>query len=165
MEETKKYAEALEDMLTALDLKFDKIEQDDSTVFELVMTTENAPALKTLIIISDDSTFKIYSVLARDVKASKTDLLLRMLNELNRRYKYINLFLDRENDIVADYTGILLVDEEKAAKIVFAVFYIMLDIMDECIPPIMKLLWSDDPDEQPATVKIDLFDMEGEDEE
>lgn len=172
MEENKKentkYVDALKEMYADLDMNYKLTENDKYTAFTFFTRTDNISTLRINEIISEDGSYRIYSILAHSIKDSKRDAVIKKLNDLNGKYKYLNLYLDSDNDIIADYSGILLGESKHVAGLIFTIFYILVDIMDECIPPIMKVLWVDDNDEQSVKVKTDLFDfddLEGDEEE
>ena len=159
MKDNNNYAEAFEGLLKELDMSYELIEREEYTIFEMVMSADNASALRFHITFYEEGVFKIFCMLARNIDSSKYDAVLRTINELNSNYKFIKLSM-HENDINANYNGLLFDDDKKTAGMIFSLFHILIHIIDDCIPPIMQTIWSSGSDEQSVKIKTDLFDLD-----
>ena len=62
------------------------------------------------------------------------------LNELNREYRFLRFFSDREDFVTVQYDCI--VDENETADPVMEMIFRILQIIEEGYPRIMKAIWS-----------------------
>jgi len=74
------------------------------------------------------------------VPKEKINKMLEKINALNRKYRWINFYIDDDNDISASYDAI--VNDDTAAEICMEHFYYFYNIIDEIYEEIMKTIWS-----------------------
>ena len=143
------YPQVLEDIFTERDLHFDIKQAGEKTIFRLPMSAKNCPGLNVHLNISEHGDAQIRCYLAENVKDYQRDALMPVLNSLNNRYRYITLSIDSDGDIVATYDFTFFSeDEDVITKQVLTMLYLVSDIMDKCIPKIMKAIWSTQKDEE-----------------
>ena len=146
-EERKNYGEILAEIFTNNDWQFGLKKRDDSTVFRLPMSAKNCPGFNIILSVSDIGDTKIRCYLAEDTDASKRSKIIEVLNELNSRYRYVTLSVDDDGDVLAAYDFTIFskdIDEIKLA--VCGTIVLFVKVADSCVPPIMKVIWSDDED-------------------
>ena len=143
------YPQVLENIFTERDLHFDVKQAGEKTIFRLPMSAKNCPGLNVHLNISEHGDAQIRCYLAENVKDYQRDALMPVLNSLNNRYRYITLSIDSDGDIVATYDFTFFSeDEDVITKQVLTMLYLVSDIMDKCIPKIMKAIWSTQKDEE-----------------
>lgn len=143
------YAQIIEDAFKENGWNFSTRKRDDSTVFSLPMSAKNCPGLNIRLEIDEDGDCKIRCYLADDTPKDKHNELIEMLNGLNNRYRYVTLSLDSDGDILAAYDFQIVTDEpELIDKQVGGMVVLLARIMDKCIPPIMKIIWADDDEDE-----------------
>ena len=122
---------------------------EDRTIFALPMSAKNCPGLNVKFDVSDNGDSKIRCYLAEDTPESKRAELLAVINLLNNKYRYITISLDNDGDILAAYDFTIFATDEKVIdKQVRTMVVLLSDIMDKCIPPIMKIIWSASDEEE-----------------
>ena len=146
------YTQVLEDIFNERDMHFDVKQTGEKKVFRLPMSAKNCPGLNVHLSVSPRGDTQIRCYLAENVKDYQLDALLAVINSLNGRYRYITLSIDSDGDILSTYDFTLFSEDEKIiTKQVLTMLYLVSDIMDKCIPKIMKAIWStqkDDEDEE-----------------
>lgn len=146
------YPEIVERKFLETGWKFNTKKMDGRTIFSIPMSAKNCPGLHIKLDVADDGDAKIRCYLAENTPESAHEELLEVLNSLNSRYRYITFSLDSDNDILAAYDFTIFGDDEDMIER-HAGTMVMLtsDIMDKCLPKIMKVIWSaadDDDDEE-----------------
>ena len=143
-EEERNYAEIVENFFREDDWNFDlKTMKDGDKIFTIPVAAKNIPSLNIKLIVSPDGVCKIFNYLAREIPDEKCAAMLEVLNKLNLEYRYVKLALDKDNYVVASYDFALFGNEEETVEEVKERLFIVKNIMDKCIPPIMKLIWAD----------------------
>lgn len=128
---------------------FNLKEFEDRTIFALPMSAKNCPGLNVKVDVSNNGDSKIRCFLADDTPKSTHAELLVVLNTLNSRYRYVTLSLDSDGDILAAYDFTIFgKDEETIDRQVTTMVVLLSDIMDKCIPSIMKVIWSSQEDDE-----------------
>lgn len=146
------YPQILEDIFNDNDLHFGVKQAGEKTVFRLPMSAKNCPGLNILLSVSPRGDTQIRCYLAENVKDYQRAELLNVINSLNTRYRYITLSIDSDGDILSTYDFTFFSEDEKIiTKQVLIMLSLVSDIMDKCMPKIMKAIWStqkDDEDEE-----------------
>ena len=143
------YPQALENIFNQRDLHFNVKQVGEKTVFRLPMAAKNCPGLNVHFQISGHGDAQLRSYLAENVKDYQRDALMPVLNYLNNRYRYITLSIDSDGDIVATYDFTFFTeDTDLITTQALTMLYLVSDIMDKCIPKIMKAIWSTQRDEE-----------------
>lgn len=161
------YAEVMTKELKEHNLSFTSKVRGDETIYTLPMSADNAPGINVKLIIDEDGDCKLRSYLASNVHKAKQPAMLRVINDLNAKYRYICLSMDKDGDICASYDFSIYADAESVFAQVIAMLFLYTDIADKCIPVIMQTLWAKvetSPAGSHHTIKANLFEEE-EDEE
>ncbi len=143
------YAEVIERKFSQTGWKFNTKKMDGRTIFSIPMSAKNCPGLHIKLDVSEDGDAKIRCYLAENTPQSAHEELIEVLNSLNGRYRYITLSLDSDNDILAAYDFTMFGDDEDMIER-HAGTMVMLtsDIMDKCLPKIMRVVWSAEDDDE-----------------
>ncbi len=142
-EEKFDYGQSVKEAFENVGWRFTTRQLEDSTLFALPMSAKNSPGLNIRIEVSQKGDCKIRCYLAQDTPKSVYNELLEVLNTLNSRYRYVTLSLDSDGDVLAAYDfAIFSQDQNVINRQVSTLAVLLSDIMDKCIPPIMKVVWS-----------------------
>ena len=142
------YGEIVKNAFDSNGWHFNVRQIENRTVFALPMSAKNCPGLNVKFDVSTVGDSKIRCYLAEDTPPSIHSDLLKVINSLNNRYRYLTLSLDNDGDILAAYDFTIFGDDEKViSKQVSTMIVLLSDIMDKCIPPIMKVIWSAEDEE------------------
>lgn len=143
------YGKIVENAFISNGWHFNVRQIEKRTVFALPMSAKNCPGLNVKFDVSTVGDSKIRCYLAEDTPPSIHSELLKVINSLNNRYRYLTLSLDSDGDILAAYDFTIFgEDEEVINKQVITMIVLLSDIMDKCIPPIMKVIWTAESDEE-----------------
>ena len=138
------YVEVIKQAFIDNDWRFSTKEIDGETLFNLPMSSKYLPTLDVKFILNSEGDCKIRCYLARNVSYTKRGAILEVLNTLNSKYRYLTVSLDSDNDVLAAYDFTIFGDAEIADKQVGTMIYFVSNIIDKCIPPVMKVVWQDD---------------------
>lgn len=148
-EEKIDYGQAVKAAFEDVGWRFTTRQLEDSTLFALPMSAKNSPGLNIRMEVSPKGDCKIRCYLAQDTPKSVYNELLEVLNTLNSRYRYVTLSLDSDGDVLAAYDfAIFSKDPHVINRQVSTLAVLLCDIMDKCIPPIMKVVWSAENDDE-----------------
>ena len=143
------YGQAVKEAFENVGWRFTTRQLEDSTLFALPMSAKNCPGLHIRIEVSQKGDCKIRCYLAEDTPKSVYNELLEVLNTLNSRYRYVTLSLDSDGDVLAAYDfAIFTQDQNVINRQVSTLSVLLSDIMDKCIPPIMKVVWTATDEEE-----------------
>lgn len=143
------YGQVIENAFSSNDWHFNVKKFEDRTIFALPMSAKNCPCLNVKFEIAAKGDSKIRCYLAEDTPKSKRLELLAVVNTLNSKYRYVTVSLDSDGDILAAYDFTIFgTDETVIEKQVVTMVVLLSDIMDKCIPPIMKVVWSAEEDDE-----------------
>lgn len=161
------YAEIVESTFQSKGLNFHVKKGEKESVFSLPMHADNAPGLNIRMRVSRKGDSKIWCYLAGGIAASKRAIMLEVVNALNDRYRYICVSVDEDNDICASHDFSLYGDEESAAEHAMETLFLVTNVMDHCVPTILKTLWMEDEDSddgdkdgdsEESNIKMNPFD-------
>ena len=142
------YPQVLEDIFNARDLNFNVKQVGEKTLFRLPMSAKNCPGLNVHLNVSGRGDAQLRCYLAENVKDYQRDTLLEVINSLNNHYRYITVSIDSDGDVAATYDFTFFSeDEDVITKQVLTMLYLVSDIMDKCIPKLMKAIWSTQKDD------------------
>ena len=148
MDEHINFAGLIEDYFNDRDFKFDVREMRDGDVmFVIPLGSKNLPGIRIRLVVTPEGICKIFTYLANEVPEKKRIAMLETLNKLENKYRYVKLTLDSDGDVLASYDFIALDDEEVAIKQVEMMLSVIKNVMDTCVPAIMRLVWEDEDDE------------------
>lgn len=147
MNEEIDFQEIVEEVLNENDWVFTMQREKDETSFICPMGAKNIPKLEVMLIVDAEGDCKIRNYLVRGISEEKFPRVLEIINDLNKKFRYITFSIDEDGDILAAYDFcIFSPDKEVVDRQVGTMMYIASDIMDKCFPKIMKVLWEDDED-------------------
>ncbi len=132
-----KCAELFVKKLESKDFKFDVKEFEDGDV--LVNFPYSGKNLN-LIFSGDDGVYLSLYLNFEKVPEGKMGAALVACNKLNAQYKWVTLYIDKDNDIIFHDDAILSVDN--AADEAFELTVRIFNIMDDVKPEIMKALYA-----------------------
>ena len=145
VEETENYGDMLAEIFKGNDWQFGVKKGEDATIFTLPMSAKNCPGFNITLSISDIGDAKLRCYLAEGTDKTKRGKILEVLNDLNGRYRYMTLSLDSDGDILAAYDFNILSRDIDAVKLsACSMIVLFVKVADNCVPPIMKAVWSDD---------------------
>lgn len=117
---------------------FHPLEYDDNTL-AFVYSLPNGQA--NIIIDTSDNNKHISYIIANFCKVpeDKKDVLIKLMNDLNQKYRYAKFYIDEDNDINIRIDAMLPLD----ACGEFSVDYVglIVDILDESYKEIMRGIW------------------------
>lgn len=143
------YGRAVEEALEAKGWRFQSRRIEDKTIFSIPMSAKNCPGLNIRLEVSAEGDSKIRCYIAEDTPKSVRVQLLDAINFLNNRYRYVTLSLDSDGDILAAYDFIMFDTTPQAIdKHVGTMVLLLSDVIDKCIPSIMKIIWSVNEDDE-----------------
>ena len=141
------FQELIEEVLTENDWIFNLQRNKNETSFICPMGAKNIPKLEVMLIVDAEGDCKIRNYLIRDISEKKRQRMLEIVNDLNKKFRYITFSIDEDGDLLAAYDfSIFSTDKEVVDKQVGTMLCITGEIMDKCFPKIMKALWEDDED-------------------
>lgn len=143
MEEEIDYKKVIEDTMNDNDMTFNVEHMDDHAVFNCPMSSDRSPGFNLRIRVSDDGGAKVWTYLLSNIKENKYLPMLRTLNKLNDSYRFIKLSIDKDNDVCAEYDFFLFGDEELIGKQFMSILFLFSDIVDTCLPDILKTVWDE----------------------
>ena len=156
------YMDAADKALEQMKFHFDKRETSRGPVYEIPMASKNLPGLDLRLRVSEKGDCKLWCYPVKHVPSGKRIAMLEALNTQMDDYRFVTLTLDDDNDVCASY-DFALFGEEEAVRHVRVMINLFSDVVDDCLPGILKVLWSDEPAEE-SELKFDLFGDEEEEE-
>lgn len=142
-----KKAETFKKYLEEKDIKVFDIEElegdeQQTAVFRAHITIEGQQ-LPTLVIL-DESIFALLRVqIAPKALTEANQLeLLKMINEESAAYKPFKLYLNRDGALMLDVC--LVIDEELKGDVVYTMFSVIIDYLNEHYRKFMKCVWQGD---------------------
>lgn len=79
-------------------------------------------------------------VVPRAVRSQNREELLETLNRYNKKYKTCKYYIDDEENVVLD-TCILCGEEKIDGDLVYAMFRVLLQELEDHYPELMKIVW------------------------
>ncbi len=116
-------------------------ETSKSSVVWLQFGVKNGGSYKIRFISSDDDNdvaVRVYSLITVD--EDKRPQVMKALNDLNRRFRFIKFVCDDDGDVNVEYD--FLVNAENIPASAREMVIRLVKIIDESYPEIMKALWS-----------------------
>lgn len=127
-----------------LDFKYEFEKYDDADTLTLRFNTDTIPLVEIILVITEDFDCVIYSPNIANVNEEKLTEMLKMLNKLNAKYRYVKFYLD--NNSVTVETGILGLPDSPdfdGAYVgdIAATVEGHIGIIEEVYPKIMETIW------------------------
>lgn len=110
-------------------------------VIQVLYTGEHGNSLRFAFFFDEDG--ESVNLKCFDIAKANAEKLMNMyvtLNTINCDYRWIKLYLNEENEIVASTDAII--DPETAGAECFELLLHLLSILDDVYPNIMKSLWA-----------------------
>lgn len=133
--------------LESYGLTYQEDQYDDETVFGMLIELESVPSLHFTLLVNEHGDCKLRSILKKRVPSEKFPDILICLNQLNQRYRFITLALDGDADIQASYDVVLTGDQEAVQKQYDVSLNFFVNICDECMTEILRVLLAETPTE------------------
>lgn len=131
----------ISEAFTEKELKFRVEENDQRSYLEAGFNGDNVKAVKVRFISTDndnDVAVRAYRIVSTN--ADKLPKVLKAINELNNKYRYIKFVVDEDNDINAEYD--LAVRTGNVGPVCVEIFIRFMNIIDEAYPVLMQAMWA-----------------------
>lgn len=130
---------AFTDYLEQRGYKFESI--DGGEDYDIVLTDWTAEKIRSIsvrIFMSDcDMVAKVFSIAV--VPNEKRNSILEKFNELHNKWRWINFYIDEDNEITARIEAVFC--ESNVVEVCDVMLSKIINITDECYPELMKVLW------------------------
>ena len=143
MADAKTQADSFEWALMAHELKYERKQNTENPLFELGFGGGDFKYNHVAIFVafdSDGASVQLVSSPIARVPLEKTAALLLATNEVNCRFRWVKMYLDNDNDLIAEAD--LIIDEYTAGESCVELVMRMASIIDDAYPDIMKALWA-----------------------
>ena len=137
------YKKIIEDTMTENNMSFQVEHNEDHTLFNCPMSSNRSPGFNLRVRVSDDGGAKIWTYLLSNINEEKFIPMLKTLNKLNDNYRFIKLSIDKDNDVCAEYDFFLFGEEDIIGDQFMSILYLFSDIVDTCLPDILKTVWNE----------------------
>ena len=155
MEKKMNYLELAEKTLEQMKFHYTKRETSRGPVYEIPMSSKNLPGLDIRLRVSEKGDSKLWCYPVKGVPSRKRMAMLEALNTQMDDYRFVTLTLDEDSDVCASY-DFALFGEEEAIRHIRVMINLFSEVVDECLPGILKVMWSEESTEEPE-LKFDLF--------
>lgn len=122
-------------------IRYTDVSQDGAHMLKVGFGLENIKSLQLFVFVdSDGKSYVLRSGVIASVPAEKRDVVIKLLNDLNMRFRWIRLFIDDDNDIMAQED----IDFTPADAPDLPVLSLMraASILDDEYPEIMRAIWA-----------------------
>lgn len=138
------YAREFEKYLENLGVYFQSTNEGECTLFFFVMEALNSPCINLNVRVYSNGYVKMFCKLVTQVAYPQIEVTRNILNQLCGHFRYIRLFMNESNDVIATYDFIVAGDGEVASDHIFAMANQIggkMGTMDRCVPYILSKLW------------------------
>ena len=113
----------------------------DETTLRICCSGENAASIRILVTFGEDGRGKVaFRCLSLSrVLEAKFPSALVACNVLNEKFRWVKFYVDSDKDIVCAHDAI--VNYETVGDVCMEVLQLMVSIIDEAYPHLMKSLW------------------------
>ncbi len=112
----------------------------DDGLVKIVFGGDNLKSIEVIAMFEDDNPDVGITSWSIGSFANNYEAGLRVCNEMNKEYKWVKFYLDKDSDVVADiYTT---VDEYDCGPYCVTAIKRLIDIIDMAYPNFMRALWS-----------------------
>lgn len=123
------------------DLKYRVREVGNTSCLEASVGGKNCSGIELRFISTDDDNDVAIRILSFvRVPESKRGAVLEAINELQRRFRYVNFSVDDDGDLHIGYD--LPLHTENVGEVAMEMFIRMVKIADDAYPVLMRALWS-----------------------
>ena len=137
------YTECVKQALTEADWTFPIKQSDEQAIFTLPMPSDNLPYINIIFRTNHIGDSKINCYLARNVAKNKHIDVLRTLNKINNKYRYVSFSLDDDADICASYDFMLFGTVENIGKHALTMIAFAVKVIENALPTILSVVWRD----------------------
>ena len=128
--------------LTKAGLKHQKQSLGPLEVIETGFSGEKTTVKIRFISVGNDGEFKILSEAFTKFPDEKLMEGYALVNELNRKYKYVKFTIDNDGDMTAQWDLPDNVPNEAVGRTGVEILIRMFQIIDDVYPEVMKAIWS-----------------------
>lgn len=125
-------------------LKYSVEEFNDRSIIFAGFGIENGPNVRVQFISQDndnDVAIRLFGFV-NGVSESKMEKMAQVVNECNRKFRYLKFVLDSDRDINIEYDIPLRTTDEAVGAEACEIFIRIMKIADECYPMFMRVIWS-----------------------
>ena len=143
MADAKTQADSFEWALMAHELKYERKGDEEQPQFELGVGGGDFKYNHVSIFVvfdSDGASVQLVSSPIARIPIEKTSGMLLAINDVNCRFRWVKMYLDRDNDLVAEAD--LIIDEYTAGESCVELVMRMASIIDDAYADLMKALWA-----------------------
>lgn len=143
MADAKTQADSFEWALMAHELKYERKGDEEQPLFELGFGGGDFKYNHVSIFVvfdSDGASVQLVSSPIARIPIEKTSGMLLAINDVNCRFRWVKMYLDRDNDLVAEAD--LIIDEYTAGESCVELVMRMASIIDDAYADLMKALWA-----------------------
>jgi len=133
--------ERISDAFIDADLKHQVQELGPLSFVEAGFNGDNCTFRLRFISLDDDNDVKAMTEDFAKIPAARRDAGCRLLNELNRDYKFFKFTMDDTGAVCAQYDFPVTVSEEEVGSIALEVALRCAKVMDDAYPRIMQVIW------------------------
>ena len=163
MENTRRYADIVEERMKKIDINFVRQEVGEDTGFAISVSGSHVSSLNVKFLIDQDGEAKYRCYIIDKVPKNTRMAVLEECNRLNSIYRYVNFSLDAEDGVCVGYDFSVFGDEEIIGDHVMDMLALCMSITDSHSEYIMKkLLEEESNEEEPSYINMNLFLSEGE---
>ena len=127
----------------AHELKYERKGDEEQPLFELGFGGGDFKYNHVSIFVvfdSDGASVQLVSSPIARIPIEKTSGMLLAINDVNCRFRWVKMYLDRDNDLVAEAD--LIIDEYTAGESCVELVMRMASIIDDAYADLMKALWA-----------------------
>ena len=124
-------------------IKYAVDETDRSSFLTAAFGVDNGPNVSVRFISNDndnDVAVRLYCLL-NSVSEDKCANVLKVINELNCKYRFVKFVLDKDNDVSIECDIPLESGDEYVGKEACEIFIRIMKIADDAYPQLMHALW------------------------
>lgn len=142
MADVKEQINKVELAMTERGLKFDHVDEYDNPMITLSFGGGDfsyTHIVVHLVFDLDGESAQLITSPIANTPGEKTAKMLLVLNECNRKFRWVKFYLDNDNDVVAN--GDVLFDEQNVGDACIELVMRTASIIDDAYPDIMKGIW------------------------
>ena len=133
--------EQISDAFTDVDLKHQVQELGPLSFVEAGFTGDNCTFRLRFFSADDDNNVKAMTEDFAKIPAARRDAGCRLMNTLNREYRFFKFTMDDTGAVCAQYDFPVTVSEEEVGSIAVEVALRCVKVMDDAYPRIMQMIW------------------------
>ncbi len=135
------FAEEFHKGLAETKISFTCKTRADEMIFGISMELKHAPAVNVHVIVDEGGDCKLRCNLVDSVPEERRVNMLRMINEMHLKYRYLCITLDRDGDVWAGYDFQVHSDADTVFVQIMGMVLLFTKVLEKCVPDIMLTLW------------------------